>query len=235
MAVSSTATFDLNRDQLIRRSCQRAALCDAGGEPDPDTIAMAADFLQVILLDLANEGVTLWQKERTTQALLASTAEYSLDADTIDVAVGPDGFAGTIVDADGNETRVKAIDGHEYTLLSNKDAEATTPTFVYIEKRSTVRLLFWPEPSAATTFRYQKVRLIRDMDTGTVTADAPKRWLRYLFYQLAADLAGASSKPDQFVSKLEQNAKEAKDGATRTEKEPVHGQFYVPRYGGGCV
>jgi len=196
---------------------------------------MAASFLQIVLQDLANDGVTLWQKERTTQALLASTAEYSLDADTIDVAIGPDGFAGTIVDSEGNETRVKAIDGHEYTLLSNKDAEATTPTFVYIEKRQVVRLLFWPEPSAATTFRYQKVRMIRDTDTGAVTMDVARRWHRYLFYQLATEIAGASSKPDAFVSSLSKLAKEAKEKAVRTDMENTGGQFYVPRYGGGCV
>lgn len=235
MTVSSTTTFELTRDQIIRRAMQLAQLGDPQESPDGNFVAMAADFMQMELQSLANEGVTLYQKERTTLALTASTAEYTLPTDVIDVVVGPDGFAGTIVDADNNETRVKAIDGHEYTLLSNKDAEATTPTFVYVEKRQTVRALFWPEPSANTTFRYQKVRLIFDMDTGARTTDLGRRWQKYLWLAMAWQLAHAASKPVETVSFLKKAAAEERALAVRSDREMTGGQFYVPRYGGGCV
>lgn len=235
MTVSSTATFELTRDEIIRRAMQRAQLLDAGGRPDGDYVSMAADFLNMELQSLACDGVTLYQKERTTQALVASTAAYSLSADTIDVVVGPDSFAGTIVDSDGNETRVKAVDGHEYTLLSNKDDETATPTFVYIEKLATVSLTFWPVPSENTTFRYQKVRMVRDVDTGVVTMDVARRWQKYIWLELASQLAGSASKPTDFVRDLRTAAKEAKEEAKRSDREMVGGQFYVPRYGGGCV
>lgn len=234
MTVSSSFSFDLTRDALIRRAAQRAGLLDAGGVPDGDTISMASDFLNIILQDLASEGVTLYQRERTTLPLLASTAAYSLAADTLDVLVGPNNFAGTIVDASGSEVPITAINGHDYVLLSNKSSEATTPTFVYIEKLATVTVTFWPVPSAATTFRYQRVRLIRDADTGEVTMDVAKRWASYLFYALAADLAGSGSKPLEVVDRLRGAAKEAKKTAKSSDREMVGGQLYVPRYSGGC-
>lgn len=235
MTVSANAVFELTRDGIIRRAMQRAQLLDPDGQPEEGYVSMAADFLNMELQSLAAEGVTLYQKERTTQALVAATASYSLAADVIDVVVGPDGFAGTIVDASGSEARVKAIDSHEYTLLSNKTNEATVPTFVYIERLATVSLTFWPVPSENTTFRYQKVRLVKDVDTGAVTMDVARRWQKYIWLELATQLAGAASKPTELVRDLRSEAREAKKLALKSDREMVGGQFYVPRYGGGCV
>lgn len=235
MTVSANNAFDLSRDVLIKRAMQLAGLLDADGTPQTGFLSMAADFLNMELLSLANDGVTLYQKERTTLALVASTATYSLPTDVIDVVVGPDGFAGTIVDSDNNETRVMATATHEYTMLSNKDSESANPTHVAIEKFSTVRVTFYPVPSETATFRFQKVRLIRDVDTGAVTMDVARRWQKYIWLQMAAHLARASSKPSDLVSDLRKEAADAKERAVRSDRENMAGQFYIPRYGGGCV
>jgi phage-related protein len=214
---------------------RRAQLLDSGGTANGEDIASAAQFLQMELLSLANEGLTLWQKERTTLSLVASTAEYSLPAEVIDIAVDGDGFAGTIVDSDNRESRVMAIDSHQYQLTVDKTIEADRPTHVFIEKRETVRALFWPVPAQAWTFRYQKVRLIRDTDNGNVTMDVARRWLKYVWYQLAAELAGAGSKPEELVRRLRKDADVQKAIAGRSDREGAQTQLYIPRYSGGCV
>lgn len=225
----------MTRDGLIRRAMQLAQLLDADGQPSAGYLSMAADFLGMELQALASDGVTLYQKERTTLALVASTASYSLPADVIDVVVGPDNWAGTIVDSDDRESRVLAMPGHEYTLVNDKTIESTTSTHVYIEKLATVSLTFWPVPSETKTFRYQKVRLIRDVDDGALTMDVARRWQKFLWLQMAAHLARASSKPGDLVRDLRAEAKEARDKALMSDREMLTGQMYVPRYSGGCV
>lgn len=235
MTVSANYSFELTRDGLIRAAMQEAQLLDADGEPEAGYITMASNFLGLELQSLAGDGVTLYQKERPTPlTLVAGTASYSLAADTIDVVVGPDNFAGTIVNSSNDESRVMALPAHEYVLLDQKDSTAALPTHVYIEKQSTVTLTFWPVPSAAYTFRYQRVRLIRDADTGAVTMDVARRWQKYLWFDLAAKLARASSKPLELVRDLRDEAKAAKKAARDSDREMVHGQLWVPRYSGGC-
>ena len=234
MAVSANSTFSLSRDVLIKRAMQEAQLLDADGTPQAGYLAMAADFLAMELQSLAGEGVTLYQKERTTQALVAADASYDLAADTIDVVVGPDNFAGTIVDSNNLETRVTALSSHDYLLLADKTITTSRPTHVYIEKLETVSLTFWPVPSENATFRYQKVRLTRDVDTGAVTMDVARRWQKYLWFDLASKLARASSKPIELVRDLRGEAKDAKKAALLSDREMMGGQFYVAPYSGGC-
>jgi hypothetical protein len=235
VTVSANSAFELTRDGIIRRAMQLAQLLHADKQPSSGELSMAADFLNMELQALAAEGVTLYQKERTTLALVASTATYSLPADVIDVVVGPDNWAGTIVDSDNKESRVQAMPGHEYTLVADKTTTATTSTHVYIEKLSTVTVTFWPVPSETKTFRYQKVRLVRDVDTGAVTMDVARRWQKYIWLQMAAHLARAMSKPGDLVRDLRGEAKDAKQEALRSDREMTTGQLYVPRYTGGCV
>jgi hypothetical protein len=234
MTVSANAVFSLSRDTLIRRAMQEAQLLNADKSPTGGELSMAADFLNIELQSLAAEGVTLYQKERTAQVLVAGTTSYSLATDTIDVAVGPDGFAGTVIDSNNLETRVSAMSGHDYLLLADKTAQSDRPTHVYVEKLETLALLFWPVPSAAYTFKYQKVRLIRDVDTGTVTLDVARRWQKYLWLELASKLARALSKPPDLISDLRGEAKDAKKAAMLSDREMMNGQFYVAPSSGGC-
>lgn len=236
MAVSANFAFELSRDHLITSALQLAGLLDSGGTATGDDISMAARFLNLELQSLANEGITLYQKERPTPlTLVPSQATYPLAADTLDVIVGPDNFAGTIVNASNDETQVMAIPAHEYVLRAQKDTEASYPTHVYIEKQATVTVTFWPVPAEAFTFRYQRVRLIRDVDTGNVTMDMARRWQKAIWYTLAGQLASAKSKPLDIVRHLDKQARDEKDRARAADREMTAGQLYVPRYSGGCV
>ncbi len=65
--------------------------------------------------------------------------------------------------------------------------------------------------------------------------DVARRWQKYIWLELATQLAGAASKPTELVRDLRSESREAKRLALVSDREMVGGQFYVPRYGGGCV
>lgn len=229
MAPSATSNFELTRDGLFRRSFQLAGLLEASQSPRADDLALATDLLGMELDALQAEGVVLRTVEMTTEALTAATKTVALSADCIDVFVGPDNVAGTIVPLTGNETLVRAISRQEYISISNKDSQAT-PSLVYIEKLAAVTLYFWPVPAVSTaTFRYSKIRLPRDADTGAVTLDLARRWQKAICYAMAWQIAMAKSAPLERVKALKSIADEEKAKARNNDVEKTHQQLYVAR------
>lgn len=209
---------------------QTAGLLEAAQALDPDDVAMAADFLGLELLALQAEGVVLITVERPTPlAIVAGTAEYTLSADTLDVMVGPENIAGTWKAATGAESPVRAISRHEYqTGISDKTTSAA-PAMVYIERGPLVKLVFWPVPNVAGTFRYDRQRLPRDMDQGNRSLDLARKWSKALMYAVAWQYALAKSAPLQRVTMLRQIAEAEKATARQQDVEHINAQFYVPR------
>lgn len=213
MTVSTNSLPDLQRDQLLQISFQLAGLLGAGKEPSAEDNAMAANFLRLELMALQAEGVLLQTVERTTLTLVAGTAAYTLPTATIDVQLGPNDQAGSIVNTSSTETLVTTMSRAEYLDLSDKTSAVTgRPTRVYIEKLATVSATFWPVPdSTSVTWRYAQVRLLRDTDTGAVTMDVARKWHKYLAYAVASAVARASSLALDAVMSLGKEAERLKE------------------------
>lgn len=197
MPTSINATLNYTRDQLITAAYRLAGLWpsnqSAGDIQAAYDIAMATDFLNLELMELQAEGVVLSAAAFSLLSLVAGTATYSLPADTIDVQVGPNDEAGTIKPVSGSETPVLIMHRAEYLGQADK-ATAGRPTSVYVDRGATVAVTFWPTPDDSTEqFRYSRVRLLKDMDTGSVTVDLARRWLQYVTMAVAAQVALAKN------------------------------------------
>ncbi len=212
MTVSANATLDFQRDQLITAAFRLAGVLDADGALVSTDAAMGADFMNLELMNLQAEGVVLRTIERPTPlALVSGTATYTLAADTIDVQLGAYDEAGMIVDTTSGETMVMSMPRHEYLLISNKTSTGR-PARVYIERLAAVTLTFDPIPDDSTqTFRYSRVRLIKDMDTGAVTVDLARRWLQYVTYAVASQICLAKSIDLAKVGYLRKEAQRMKE------------------------
>jgi len=233
VTTSATSTFELSRDRLIRRAFQMAGLLEAAQSAEGDDVALASDILGMELLSLQTEGVVVTWAERTTLALVASTAGYTFPTDTLDVAIDPSNIAGTIVPSAGSETPVSVMSRAEYLALPNKDMEGT-PTRVLIERLSSVAATFWPVPADTSSFRYAKVRFPRDMDTGARTLDLSRRWQKAICFAMAYQLGLAKSIPLDRVAFLRGEAEKARKAAILSDNERGHAQIYVASsYRGG--
>jgi len=229
VATASTQTFELSIDSLCRRSFQLAGLLEARQLPSTDDLALAHDFLGMELDALQADGIVLRTVERTTLALTAGTAEYTLDGSTIDVYVDPSNVVGTIVPTTGNETLVRAMSRQEYLSISNKDTQ-TNPALVYVEKQGTTKVVFWPVPEVNCTFRYAKIRLPYDSSDGSKTMDLARRWQQAICYTIAWQLATAKSLPLDRVGFIRNTAEEMKARARMGDTEKTNIQMYVSRY-----
>jgi hypothetical protein len=229
MATASTSAFELTRDGLIRRAFQLAGLIEASQQPSAEDIAMAADVLAMVLLDLQADGIVPTQVTRTTVALVAGTASYTLPDDTLDVVVDVNGFVGTIVPSSGSETPVHTMPRSDYVGIPIKTTEGT-PTRVFVERSASVTLVFWPVPSATASFRYSQLRFARDVTSGSVTLDLSKRWQLALCYDLASHVALMKSVPLDRQQMLREEAEALKRRCRSSDVEKGHIQMWVARY-----
>lgn len=236
MAVSANSLSDFSRDQLITMAFQLAGLTPSEHTPIQADVRMAANFMNMELAALQSEGVIVRTIERTTLTLVSGTAEYTLPADVIDVVVGPNNEAGSIIDPNNVESVVTAMPRQSYSNLADKTTTNTArPTRVYIEKGASVKVVFWPVPDAdADTWRYQKVRLFKAMDDGSVTLDLAQRWQKYVTYAVAAAVARAKSLPAEKVRELAGEAEAAKAIALADDNQRGPIQFRIRHRGRSC-
>lgn len=196
MTVSANYSMEFSRDRIIRAAFQMAGLVQAGREPDAENIATASDLLNAELMSLQSEGHVLRTVERSVLALVAGTNTYTLPADTLDVNCEPNDVLGTVVSSANTETPVFNLQRAEYLLITNKSTTDVTgtPTRGLLEKLATVQLTLYPTPTVTdVSFRYARVRLLRDLDDGGVTPDLSRKWTMYLIKALAANLALANN------------------------------------------
>lgn len=238
MTVSANASLNYQRDQLITMACRLAGVWpssqDASDAQSADDVSMAADFMNLELKALQAEGTGLRFVERTTLALVASQAEYSLASTTIDVEIGPNDQAGTIINSSGQETVVTAMSAADYLDITDKTTAVTdVPTRVYIDNGGeTLTAVFWPVPDATSvTWRYQRVRLVTDMDSGSVTLDLQRRWMQYVAYAVASQVALAKSIALDKVNYLRQQADAMKERCKATDNERPKARFRMAHKG----
>lgn len=233
MTVSANSALDYQRDQLIRMSYQLTGLLEAGREPSAADLSMASDFMNLELMSLQADGVILRTIERATLTLVAGTAEYTLPSDTIDVQLGPNDQFGSIIPASGGETMVMAMTRAEWLDLSDKSSNTTgRPTRAYLERQATVTATLWPVPDAsAVSLRYSRVRLLRDADTGAVTLDLARRWLKFVAYATAVHLGRAKSITSDAIKGLEIQADKLKKACLADDNQRGKLRFRLAHVG----
>lgn len=224
MTTSANASFDLSRDSIIRVAYQLVGVLEAGKQPDANQIAMASDLLNMGLKALQNDGIILRALEQETVALTAGVAQYTLAADTLDV--DDRSFYTT---SGTTDLKLEHISRGQYMELSLKAIQGQ-PTQFYVEKTTTVSFYLYPTPDANwTSVTFPRVRLLKDMDTGSVTTDLPSKYLKYVTYMLAADLSlhhGLLPRYQAMVATAENEKQRALNDDT--ERGPVS---FRPSYG----
>lgn len=190
MTTSANALFDLSRDQIIRSAYQLCGVVSAGQQPNANQISMASEYLNMGLKSLQNDGIILRTIDRTTTTLVAGQAQYTCASDTLDIddrsVYVTTGTAGTTQSTD---LKLLSIPRGTYMEMSLKLIQGQ-PTQIYVEKGAAVSFFLYPTPSADwVSVTYPRVRLLADMDSGSVTPDLPSKYLKYVTYMLAADLA----------------------------------------------
>ena len=172
MATSNTTSFDLNLDDLIEEAYERCGMQMTAGYQ----LNSARRSLNLLFLDWANRGLNLWTIEQATLSLSASTTEYSLPTDTVNVL--------TAVINDSSDIAIDRISRAEYLNVPNTTTTGR-PSQYYVERANTPKVFFYPTPNKVYTFKYYRIRRIQDSGDYTNTLDVNFRFLPCLAAGLA--------------------------------------------------
>jgi hypothetical protein len=229
MTVSANPTPDFQRDQILTAAIRLCGVLTDGEVPSADQLSQATFHLNMAIQELQACDLVLTSVSRATLALISGTAEYDLPADVIDVELGQDDTIGSIITSGQSaEPIVKTMSRAEWMNIAVK-AQPGRPARAYVEKKALTRVVFWPVPDAAYTFRYSSVTLLRGADTGLVTMQTRRAWTSYLMYATASGVAFDNSMSDKggMFMQIANNklaackAGEAQHGAVRLSIGPL--------------
>ena len=160
--------------------------------------------------------------------LAAGTATYTLPATVFDVIEnGAYIRAGDSVTAASAELPVIQKDIEAWQALGTKAASGP-PTLFYVDKSVfPIRVTLWPTPDDAGTIRFQMHRLLSDVSDGNATVDLERFWTQYLLWELAHQLASASSQPDAKCGRLHGTAMEYRQRAKAASNQHVPSLVYL--------
>ena len=192
MTTSSTATFDLDLNEIVEEAFERAGSELRSGYD----LKTARRSLNLLFAEWANRGINLWTIESGTQLLTSGTATYDLPVDTVDLIehVIRTGSGTSQIDVS-----ISRISVATYAAIPSKTSTGK-PVQIYIDRKSGATessgiqypsVTLWPVPDDADTYTLVYWRLARMLDAGTGvnTQDIPFRFLPALVAGLAYYLA----------------------------------------------
>lgn len=230
MPVSSSYGFGLTGAQIVTRSMQLTGLLNPGRNPAPEVVAMGLDMLNLTLKAEQNRGNILTTIDRLTVTTTAGTASYPAAADALDIE-----FPGYTTRTTGGNTNVLLqMQREEYMAISDKTTQGI-PTLMFVEKNAfPYTLILYPVPDTTmASFTYSRSRLLRDMDaSGTTNPDLAARWLKWMVFNLAHDLALSFSLPATKADYLRKLSEAERDQAEGYDNQGGDIRFTVGHGGG---
>ena len=181
MATSGSTNFELDVNDYIEEAFERCGLEVRTGYD----VKTANRSLNLMVADWANRGLNRWTIEQSTLSITASTATYSLPADTIDILSA---VIRTGTGTEQSDTQITRVSRDTFINIPSKNTEAR-PSQWYVDRQITPQIRLWPTPDKAYTLVYDRLTRIEDADSSINTLDVPFRFYPCLAAGLAYYLA----------------------------------------------
>lgn len=163
----AVASFDIA--EIFEEAFERAGVEIRSGYD----LRKARRCFNLLTLEWSNRGFNLWTIEQGTTALVAATATYSYDSNTVDMIdyVLRDG------DTDYRMNRIKLS---EYSGKSDKTLPGR-PSQIYIQRlATTTEVTLWPVPDQAYTLVHWRLMAIDALSSGVGSGTSPDIPARFI-------------------------------------------------------
>ena len=187
MATSGTSAFDLNIDDIIEEAYERCGIRTNSGRD----LRSARRSLNLLFSEWGNRGVHIWKVSLNEIALVAGTAQYSVNESVSDVL---EAYISTTAAAQNtsstNDVSLTKIDRSAYAALPNK-LQTGQPSQYFVDRQTTPQIFLYlaPDASTFTTLKFYSVDRIQDAGIYTNQADVVYRFLPCMCSGLAYFLA----------------------------------------------
>lgn len=243
-----STSFTVTRDQVIMLALRKLGVQDLGTTPDSASVQNASLNLNLLIKQMATEGLKMWKIQELVIPVTASKTTYTLGGagsvlmydsfDTNHTTPITDKPLKTIQAWYRNTTTTPNVDiplqilsKQEYNILGSK-ASTGTPNSLFYDPRTTygtMYLYLTPDTYTATNDQVHIVAQmpIQDINAATDIPDFPNEWMNCLIWNLADQMALEYTVPASMRQEIALRAKAYKDQLTDWDTE-FASTFFVP-------
>jgi hypothetical protein len=182
-----TATYTVNRDQVINGSLRLLGVVGAGDNPTPADYQNCAEALNLYIKQLQTKGLPLWKVEDLQVPMVTGQSTYTL---------GPTGNVVTdrplrvvmafIRSQTGNDTTLQVISRQEYMQQGYKPSPGVPNQCYYDPQLNNGVLYVYNTPADNTYTIHLQVQLpISDITNPNSVPEFPNEWYNLLKFGLA--------------------------------------------------
>jgi hypothetical protein len=200
MAVSSTNTFTVTRNDIIDSALRTLGVIGIGETPTTEDYTNCSQALNIMIKSWSKKGYPLWVVSTQTINLVDGTASYNLGTRPVRI------FGAYIRNTDNHDTQLRLISNQEYDDLGNKTTEGTPNQIYYDNQLAAGTVYVYPVPDATSadyTIYVEAQRMFYDMSASTDNFDFPQEWFQAIKWGLAAEIAVEYGVDIQLVSYYE--------------------------------
>lgn len=175
-------TFSQTARDVVAGAMRDNGIIGLGEVPDADELDYGIDQLNMMLKELAADGLTPWTLVEATATFPAGTKEVALSPRPVDVSdasfVLPQGYSRVL----------KRWNDGEYSSLPNKNQSGYPVGYEIRYTTTGVTMRLWPVPNATATIEYTYTRVLEDVQASD-PLDIPQMWIGALRNMLSARLS----------------------------------------------
>ena len=214
MSSTGTATFTVNRDELVEASFRVLRVLRETDVPNATQRKYANSALNILLKNMQSNGLQLWTYQQIIVPMVVGQVSYTIGPSGANVTASRplrlfDGsFIRDLSCTPNYDTPMRVISRKEYLQFSSKTTQSVPNSIYYfpgIDLGSGLTspstgygtLYVYAAPSQSTRSLYLNCqRPIYDMTGADNEFDLPQEWFRCLKFMLAGDLAYEYPKVD---------------------------------------
>ena len=179
MATSGTYSFGMSRDSLISASLRLLQAYDPNDVIPAQDIQDCAEALNIIVKEMAIDGLPLWCVGEMAVPMVAGQASYNLTSAATGTPLRV--LKCYIRDSAGNDTNISLVSHQDYLLLGQKTAQGTPNQAYYDPQLGAGSIVLYSVPSDPTmTLHVLYQRQIQDFNLATDNPDFPPEAFRLL-------------------------------------------------------
>ena len=243
-----SSTYTVTRDQIITLALGKLGVLEIGDTPDTNTIANAAMTLNLLVKQLAIDGLKLWKVSELVIPLTVNKTSYILGGSssvlmydtqnpTVAITDRPlkciQGFYRNLQSTPYVDTPVMLVSKQEYNVLGSKFSTGTANTIFYDVKslNGILYVYLTPDVNAQTNIELHLVVQLplNDISYATDIPDFPNEWMNLLVWSLADEMALQYGVPMNSRQELAQRAAAYKEKLTDWDVEAAS-TFFAPDF-----
>lgn len=163
-----TIAFSQTARDVVTGAMRDIGVLRLNRQPTAAELSYGVEQLDLLLKDLAADGIVPWTDMEETAVFPAGTSTVTLDPRPVEVSEARV-LVGTY------ERPLLRYSNGDYDILPNKTQQGVPLAFELVRTPTAVQMRLWPVPSADTTVSYSYSRVIEDVSENAAL-DVPQLW-----------------------------------------------------------